>query len=66
MKSLISPERTCDTCDYWRRKEQTKEGECRRNPPQFFMGRTYSYSKFPFIYENDWCGEWKRDTGRRK
>lgn len=49
---------TCETCDYWNKKDGDafeNEGECRRSAPK---GRDYmNRLKYGLTFENGWCGD---------
>jgi len=49
----------CQTCLYWRERDEYNYGKCYRYPPTVVDSRTF---KHPITMEDDACGEWKEKT----
>lgn len=55
----------CQTCRYWNRDRELsipQIGECRRYAPQAVLNGQMEGEgqcpKWPYVFENEWCGEW--------
>ena len=57
----------CETCVYSYVEEKYRE--CRLNPPVAMLGNQHNdesiyWGVFPYVYHDDWCGQWKGDPWR--
>jgi hypothetical protein len=57
--------KVCSNCSYWfpigddpeNPDNPLKFGKCKRNPPTFLEKDSTTYTGFPMIVNNEWCGE---------
>jgi hypothetical protein len=65
-----SMDERCNRCQYWVpiAKDDSAEaeaaprfGRCKRNVPVMLTQDGQTYSGFPIIREDEWCGEWKQN-----
>lgn len=54
----------CEQCKFYKAEEPTEVkkshtivGRCRRSAPVAGVG-------YPYVYPDDWCGEWKPDENK--
>jgi len=59
---MTKKEKVCENCEYWKKDEDTADGECRKNAP--ISGGDRSRYRWPLTKPEDWCGEYKfKPTG---
>lgn len=59
----------CETCRFFERNTVVEEetecpedqtaGECHRYPPVMQLTEGFSTGAFPYVYDVNWCGEWR-------